>query len=390
MIRWSFSRLSTAEQCAYKYSRRYRLRERGGKTTALKTGTIVHAVLEAVMRWVVATKHQGAIDLDMVLEMYGRLYREEYQEAGSSVISFEDGEQIVRDWASRVGPVDYERIAGIETEFEITLQSGITLMGFIDLIEHTDDGGILIRDYKTNRAVYSKEDIDSSMQLGIYTLAGRALWPGKDVSACYDMLRHGYTQHTERIDVQLAALSGYIATLVEGVQLNEKANQYPANVNRFCSWCDFKAVCPGYQDAINGPMPELAGEDWESVSAQREYLSLKAKLVKDALGKLDSRIRERCKEEGLFKANGRSYELVKTTRSTYPAVDTLGVLTDKLGGTDAEWLAQCGTLDKAKVKKAVRGADMSRSDQMVTQAAIDALAKTTHSSRLVSKEAGDV
>jgi serine/threonine protein phosphatase PrpC len=133
-------------------------------------------------------------------------------------------------------------------------------------------------------------------------------------------------------------------------------------------------------------MPQLAGDDWESIAAQFEYLTLKESLVKKARASLQKRIKERIKaEDDGFVANKHSYKMTKVPKTTYTPSTTLAALADGIGGTQGVLMDKITSVTKAALTKALKGSELDRSAQLVLQGELDALAKVSHTSRLVSK-----
>ena len=389
-IRWSFSKLSKVEQCGLAYFRHYKMGERGPSSDALRKGSLVHETLETVARLAVAKSYSGPLDKDKVLGLYARLWATHYPDGGTAG-HFRDGESIVADWVDREHSIDHSRIVAVEQRFEIDLPGGHSLMGFIDIVERSEDGEIIVKDYKTNRAIYTKEEVDESMQLGIYAMAAKTLWPGHEVLLCYDMLRHGFKQYTQRTDDQLMSLSRYIGALAAREATWEEKSHWPATLNTLCGWCSHKTMCPAYNEALDvGELEDVDPQDWQTLAEQREKLAAVEKAAKGRKQEIDTLIKIKCKEDGQLSAGGRLYKLSKTTKRTHDVGRVAELLADSIGGDQEQWIKKIATVSNDKLKKAIRGSDLDKSQQLILEAKIDGVASTRHSSMLrSSKEKND-
>ena len=386
--RYSFTRLDTAEQCAHKYWRRYILGEKGPKTDPLRLGTVVHNTLEAAIGAVIAKKHKGPIDLQKLLRLYASKYVETYTGQGSFEV-FKEGEAIVTDWHERAGAVDWEDYESVEGRFDITLDNGVSIMGYIDLIERDKGGTITIVDYKTSRTLPSREDMAKSIQLGIYALAVRKRYPDAKIRLCFDMLRHGVRLYTERTNDELDALERYINTLVDRIGAWAKSEKgYRASLNRFCNWCSFKGKCSAYQGALEvGELGELCPDSLDDIAEERERLARSERLIKARRSDLEAIIKDYIKQQGSAEGCGVRYTLKQTTATKYDAAQTAEVLAGLLGITELEAFGLFASVDKAKVKALIKkNGAKDESGSLIAQAELEAGAKTSYSTRLVARE----
>lgn len=389
VIRWSFSKLSKVEQCGTAYYRHYELGERGPSSDPLRKGSLVHETLEAVARVAVAKKYIGLLDVDKTLALYATLWEKHYPDGGS-IGHYRDGEDIVAAWVDRKETIDYRRIVAIEERFEIGLPNGDTLTGFIDLIERDDSGRLVIVDYKTNRAMYSKDEVEESLQLGIYALAASKIYPDESPLLAYDMLRHGYRQLTERTPADLESIERYIGTLAARVRRWQAGPApYPESLNTLCGWCPHRALCGSYQKALNeGELEDIDPQDLDALAIERERVAAVEKIAKGRKYEIDTLLKTKIKEDGPVTAGGRVYKLSKTTKRTHDPGRVSEALADALGGDSATWLSKVSAVSNDKLKRAIKASELDRSGQIILQARIDSLAKERSSTMLrSSKEA---
>lgn len=394
-MRWSFSKFSKVEQCGLGYYRHYELGERGPSSDPLRKGSLVHEVLETVARVAVAKRYSGPLDLEKTLALYSKLWGGHYPDGGTAG-HYQDGEEIVAAWVERTQTIDYRRIVAIEKRFSLPLgDDGDTLIGFIDIVERDADGRLVIKDYKTNRAMYTRDEVDESMQLGIYALAAEWLYPGEPAPRlCYDMLRHGYEQYTERTPEALATLGRYLGTLAARVVRWSESSTYPPTLNKLCGWCSHRTLCPEYQGALEvGELEGIDPQDWDALGLERERMAAVEKAARGRRGEIDGLLRVRCKQNGAVEAGGRVYRLSKTTKRTHRPEKVAEVLAEALGvlGEDSSypgyWLPQVATVSTDKLKRIIKGSDLDRSGQLLLEARLDGVATARASAMLRSSKA---
>lgn len=387
VYKWSYSRLSKVEECGLQFMRTYVMGERGESTDALRKGSLVHEVLEVVKRRAMVRQYAGPMDLDKIVGLYGKIWAKHYPDGGSAA-HFRDGEQLVADWVERERTIDHTRIVDVEKHFSLPLPNGDRLIGFIDVIERDADGVLVIKDYKTNRAMFSRDEVDESLQLGIYGLAARMLWPGQRVRLCYDMLRHGFCQYTERTDEQLDSLERYIMTLVSRVDKWKRDQLYPPTLNKHCGWCHHRQMCPLLSEALeSGDLDDMTPSGWDGLAHERERMAAIEKAARARRSEIDGQIKTHIKHEGALDADGRTYALSKTVRRTHDPTKVAEMLSEALGESVDHWLGKVTDVSSDKLKRAIKGSALDTSEQIVLQTKIDGLAKQRISTMLRSSKA---
>ena len=390
--RWSYSRLSTVEQCGHKFYRRYKLGERGEETAALRKGSLVHDVLESLARQAQRLQYVGPLNKQKILAGYARQWAARFPDGGS-LEDFADGEVMISNWIDRRVVIDYRKIVAVEQSFELPLINGDSLIGFIDIIERDDAGCLVVKDYKTSRTAFSTAERDASMQLGIYAMAARSLWPGEDVRLCFDMIRHDVDQYTSRTDDQLDTLMRYIMSLIARVDawelLASDAGSYPPTLNSFCGWCDHREQCPAYGAALSvGNIEHATSGDLDALAVERERVSGLESVARSRKADIDKQIKDRCKATGgPVEAGGRVYELTqRRAGSSYRSGQVGAALADALGGDAIAWEAKASAVSADKLRRVLAAADLSDSDRICLQMQIEALAKDKTRTILTSKE----
>lgn len=169
---------------------------------------------------------------------------------------------------NRSTPVDAELAFGPDSAVQATLElpgdRQISFRGFADRVDRTEDGGLLVLDYKTGAANKDVRAIDTGddklvrgekLQLPVYALAARAAHPdatGPIYTAYWHITdkggwdQYGYTTHPE----YEARFVEVLTTIADGIEAGLFPGRPGAPSSRIgkppferCTYCDFDAVC---------------------------------------------------------------------------------------------------------------------------------------------------
>lgn len=301
----SYSRLSTYERCPRLYYLRYVKQAPEERGVPLLFGVLIHEVLEAFYRWVVAEEYAGPLPHPVLYEMYQRAF-ERSELAGSDV--YGEGKRLLAEFVMAHPEVDHLDVLAVEQAFDVEV--GVRVTGRIDRVDRVGDR-VTIIDYKTGRLLQSREELDSDLQLSIYAIAAARLYPwAEQVTLVLEMLRHRIELRTERDADALAHAAEYVVALARRI---ESEREFPAKVGGICATCGQQANCSAYQKAVADPGGPAAVElaDVDAVIAERERVSGLAKILYARQKELDDVIKERIEESGPIQSNGRVYDVVR-------------------------------------------------------------------------------
>jgi len=381
----SFSRLKRFETCPLSFKLHYIDRLRSEPNDALRFGTLLHTVLERLYRWVIEEEYAGRLDEEHALA----LYREEWARSGlSGFAMFQEGLDILKAYLREYAMVDHRDILAVEQEFRLPI-AGFEVLGYIDRVDRVDDETVEILDYKTNRLIFTREEVENDLQLTVYHMAARQLWPwAKRVRLCFYLLRHGMRMETTRSKEQLEAAREYIVSLA---QQTESASEYPPRLNTNCQYCDHRLHCPVYKDAVAGKVEVVKSskDDLESVAKEREQVARLAKILYARKSELDRVLKAQLEEHDCLELAGMVYRMSHSTQVAYPVEPTLQVLREAAGIDEDEARQRLLAIDKAKVDALLKelGRAMPRSEHRMLKARLDAVADKSFSPRLYAKEA---
>jgi RecB family exonuclease len=375
--------VSRFEACPLAYKFHYLDRLHAEPGVPLRFGKLVHSVIETLVREHVDDEREGPLELPRAYELYRTGWAEDTL---SGIEVYEEGLGILRDFVRLQGELDHRSALAIEKEFRLPV-GPFTVLGYIDRVDWVDDETIRVIDYKTNRLLFGREDVDHSLQLSLYAVAARRLWPwAKKVELRYWMLRHGAFQDTTRTEEQLSDALSYIETL--GAQM-ENAEVFPARINPNCCYCDHRQHCPAYAQALTGKRDVVAADltDLEAVAREREEVTRLSKLLSGRKAELEDVLKTHIKQRGELALGGVLYRMFTTTSLDYAVEPTVTLLAEALDAPREVVAEKLLTIDKRALDSAV--ADLSKklpaARVALLKAEIEAHATKVRSSRFWAK-----
>jgi putative RecB family exonuclease len=380
----SYSRLSRFETCPLSYRLHYIEKKQAEPGLPLRFGKTIHAVLERLIKEVVDDERTGPLSEERAIELYREAWGAE-RLTGMDV--FAEGLAILRRFIAEQGVVDHRDVLAIEKEFRLPV-GPFEVLGFIDRVDWIDDETVEVIDYKTNHQLFTRDEVDTSLQMSLYEVAVRRLWPwAKKVKLTFWMLRHGVRQETTRTEEQLADALAYVETL--GRQ-TETATEYPARLNTNCSYCDHRKQCPAYADALKGKREFIVEDlaDLEGVAREREEVARLAKALYARKEELEDILKAQLKERDELVLGGVRYRMFATTSLDYPLEPTLSLLADATGLSRDEVLGKLGAIDKKALDALLKslGKKLDKPRVSLLKAELEAHADKRMSPRLWAKE----
>jgi RecB family exonuclease len=380
----SYSRLSRFEQCPLSFKIHYVDQQQAEPGPPLRFGKAIHAVLDSLVREHVEAESVGPLSEDRALE----LLRQAWAAEGLTGLElFQEGVEILRAFVADQGELDHRDVLATEREFHLPV-GRFTILGFIDRVDCVDAETVEIVDYKTNRQLFTRDEVEHSLQMSLYHLAALSLWPwARKVRLTFHMLRHGIRMRTERTVEQLEAARAYVETLGE---MTENATEFPARLNANCVYCDHRRQCPAYADALQGQRqvvcPDLG--DLEAVAREREEVARRAKILYARKEELEAVLKARLREQDELVLGGVRYTMFNTTRLDYPLEPTLQVLTAATGQPREALVARLAAVDKDALEQLLKelGRTTDRARVRLLKAELESVAHQTHSPRFWAKE----
>ncbi len=154
----SYSRLSRYEQCPLSFKLHYVEKRKPEPGDAVRFGSVVHAVLERLVREHMEAERTGPLSEERALE----LYREAWAAEGLTGLElFQEGIEILRAFVRDQGELDHRDVLAVEKEFRLPV-GRFTVLGFIDRVDCVDGETVEVIDYKTNRQLFTREEVEQA------------------------------------------------------------------------------------------------------------------------------------------------------------------------------------------------------------------------------------
>lgn len=240
-MRLSYSRLSAFINCGFLYKLKYVHRIPSRPKPHLGFGRILHSTLNRFYNL-----NFDAPSLNDLL----RIYRESWRTgADAPSKSYDRGLHILRRYYE-LNIEHYHKAVYIEQPFEIPIiPIGYhTLAGRFDRVDRIDNDTYEIIDYKVARHVPPQSEVDSNLQLGIYSLAFR-LTTGKLPILSFYYLPENAKVTSRRTDRELTRIRSGLDSIVSKLMSGE---HFEPHEGMECKWCDYKQYCPSKAES---PLP---------------------------------------------------------------------------------------------------------------------------------------
>jgi RecB family exonuclease len=250
MTCYSHSRISTFEQCKYKYKLQYIDKVKVDVPTTVEAfmGDLVHRTLEKLYNDLKFEKQNSKEDcLKYFNELWSKEWTDEILIAKQDLTSENYrlmGERYISMYYDHYHPFDQMTILGLETQDRMMLSDGNQYHVRIDKLACIGDT-YYVCDYKTNSRMKDQEEADEDRQLAMYSIWVKDKYKdAKKVVLLWHMLAFDKEAISSRTDEQLEKLHSEV---VERIKDIESCNDYPTNVTALCNYCVYKSMCPSFK-----------------------------------------------------------------------------------------------------------------------------------------------
>jgi len=291
MATYSHSRVSTFENCPYKYKLQYidKVEPDISETIELFMGKRVHETLEKLYK---DKKFKKLVSKATLLKFYKDNWEKEYSKdilvvkEGLTAENYRKmGVKFIEDYYDKYKPFDQLTILDLETQDRMTLKDGSQWHVRIDKFACDDKGNYYVCDYKTNASMKDQEEADSDRQLAMYSIWVKDKFKDvKSVKLVWHMLAFNKEAISERSPEQLKKLEEDVIVLIRKIEKAEKEKDFPTNVTGLCNYCGFKSQCPSFKHKI-----ELDKKAEESVEKFKKDDGLK---IVDEFSEIKAKLKE--------------------------------------------------------------------------------------------------
>jgi len=274
---YSHSRLSTFEQCPFKFKLRYidKIKPPIEKTIESHLGSAVHSTLEWLYNQILSGKNIPTID--EVITDYAIRWQDSYNNDTLIVKKeltqkdyFNKGVQFLMDYYTKHHPFD-DNTVEVEKKIIINLdeKGKYQLQGFIDrLVYNPEKNEYEIHDYKTANNLPLKEKVENDRQLALYSIAIKETFGyEKDVCLVWHYLAHNQKICSCRTNEQLVKLKKETLELIKKIEATEN---FPTRKSILCNWCEYKEYCPKF----GGKIPEQETKKSDKKITEEELLDI--------------------------------------------------------------------------------------------------------------------
>ena len=255
MAIYSHSKISTYEQCPFKYKLRYidKILPEIEKTIEAHLGSVVHNTLEWIYNSVIQDNKTPTIE--EIITYYSVAWQDEFSNEILIVKKelnekdyFQKGTEFLIGYYQKHYPFKDGTIE-CEKKINIKLDENTQIQGFIDrLVHNIETGEYEIHDYKTGNFLPSQEKIDNDRQLALYSIAIKEIY-GKDKEVCliWHYLAHNQKICSKRTNEQLEELKKITLSTIKKIEF---AKEFPTCKSVLCNWCEYKNNCPEWNNTL--------------------------------------------------------------------------------------------------------------------------------------------
>ena len=254
MATYSHSKISTFEQCKYKYKLQYIDKVKVEIPTTIEAfmGDMVHQTLEHLYK---LKNFKKRVALNVLIKFYRDLWDKNYSDDILIVKAEKEkltatnykkmGEKFITHYYERMKPFEEMTILGLETQDRMTLPDGNQWHVRIDKLGCDSEGNYYVCDYKTNSRMKDQEEADEDRQLALYSVWVKDKFKdAKSVKLIWHMLAFNKDAVSERTDEQLEKLQQEVCDIIKEIEIT---TEFPTNVTPLCDYCVFKEICPSFK-----------------------------------------------------------------------------------------------------------------------------------------------
>ena len=313
--RYSYTRLTTYENCPLQYKYRYidELKPEGFSIESFM-GSRVHETLEKLYYDLM---HCKLLSLEELIQFYNERWSKNWsqnifivREQYGSENYREVGKKCIEHYYRKFAPFDQDITIALEEPVNIKLNEEYSLIGYIDRLSKTHDGVYEIHDYKTSMTLPTKNDFEKDRQLALYQLGIQDLYPNaKNVRLTWHYLFFDETITITKTVSEIQNLKDEIIALIKQI---EESEEFRPHESVLCRWCAYEELCPLQRHKFI--LEKLTPEQYiltDGVQLVNEFIRIKMQKEKleEQLEKLRQNIIDYADREKLDVVMGSDYKV---------------------------------------------------------------------------------
>ncbi len=157
---------------------------------------------------------------------------------------WDDALSLVRNYFSMEDPREIAP-EGIELRIEARM-GDFTLRGIVDRLERTNDGALVITDYKTGRSPRDSQTKDRMTQMMLYAWLCREHFGQSPASLRLMYVRDGRTIVTEPTEQQISFQEKRTQAIFKAIANSCSTGRFAPQKSALCNFCAYQRWCPEF------------------------------------------------------------------------------------------------------------------------------------------------
>lgn len=233
--RLSYSQIESFKICPLHYKLAYILRIPTPDSASLSLGTSVHETMLDIFTEIKNGVNLKKINFEEILNNNwinaGYLDKKHEQQSLKTSLEYINN-YFVSVYKGEV-PI------ALEEKFTIKLGPTLSITGKIDRIDELPDGTLEIIDYKTSQKLPTQKEVDNNLQLSIYALAAKQLYPDKKIKLSLFFFEESKKISTTRDKVKLKEAEQEIFDIRKQIEESD----FTCSKHFFCENCEYSLFC---------------------------------------------------------------------------------------------------------------------------------------------------
>ena len=387
----SYSRFELFIQCQAKFFHRYVGKSEGKQDPESPAilGSLGHKVLENSYRQLLDEDYSGPLkQKNDVIQKHLKLCLTGVE---FPVSFFLPAQEVLKPYVES----EYfrsESIISLEQQFVLELGTlgEIPILGYIDRIDQTGAEAVKIVDYKSNRMLFTAEDLKQNLQASIYIMAAQEMFPdAANIEMQFHMLRHGIIQRTSRTPDELEEAKDFMLMLAQKIRSIDPDICPPESLNSYCPWCEYRHLCEAYREACEDEYSAISVDpnNVEAIAKQYENTSARAKILYARKEELADILKMQLIGRDKLQTDAHVYRLGKTTTTGFTDVSEMIRLLSQTSGIGYEQIINSiTTIGKGKFDEVLKNLklELPEEDFLRFEAQMEELSFCSYQPRLQS------